>query len=78
MNEVSAAEIYSRFHTSQFLPAVEAALADGQIPEYLVEDLNEAIRISKTVGKSSGWGKTMLGEVLFTILCEMLPKRSKK
>lgn len=75
MNEVSAAIAYSKFHSEKFMPKVEAALADGRLDGDLAEDLVEAIRISRTVGPSSTFGKTMLGEVLFTILCESLPKR---
>ena len=80
MNTVSAAEAYSKFHSNKFLPALEAALEDGRLDGDLVDDLNEAIRIARTVGPSSSFGKTMLGEVLFTILCKSLPKpkRGKK
>lgn len=77
MNKESAGIAYSTFHNQKFLPAVEKALTDGRINDDLIDDLIEAIRILRTVGPSSDFGKTMLGEVLFTILCESLPRRKK-
>ena len=77
MDKSFAAKKLSEYHVSRFIPAVEAALADGRLGEDLAEDLTEAIRIARSVGPSSSFGRTMIGEVLFTILCESLPKPKK-
>ena len=72
-----AAITYAKFHSENFLPAVEEALADGRLDGDLAEDLTEAIRISRTVGPSASFGNSMLGEVLLVILCQLLPRQKK-
>lgn len=77
MDKNIAAATYSKFYNDKFMPAIEEALADGRLDGDLAEDLKEAIRISRTTGPSASFGNSMLGEVLFTILCESLPKPKK-
>ena len=73
MDRNYAAETYGIFHDTKFLPVVEAALADGRLDGGLADDLKEAIRIANSGGPAGAFGKTMIGEVIFTIFCNSLP-----
>ena len=71
-----AAATQNRFETEEFLLVAERLKTDERVRPKLVADLEEALRISKTVGPSSKFGTVMVVQVATVIMMELVgPKR---